>query len=327
METKSFDFKINEIENSLECCIDKGITELSIHDDIFASDKRRIEKLFQKAAEIAPDLFISIKINPKIIDSELCKTFLNAPCSLELDFSSNEKGFDKKMFSKKCALLNQASLVFGAQLYYADNQKDTLKLFKDRLDFTVYQYPNHIDFPQTENAEKSMIAKVSGIFSAKDIRYARNISFACRTFYSAGRAVPWFISVLSALKISPSNFFADFSEWQQVNNCDYKSGFVPENAGYEEIEKMQIVFLKMKLEEKHALNLIPVVQDLVCLNGAFSRLVSDGIESIVHTSYNPEDLLGPVSMDLVLFEKDVCMEKCAVQVFINEYGDVDFKCV
>ena len=45
------------------------------------------------------------------------------------------------------------------------------------------------------------------------------------------------------------------------------------------------------------------------------------------TQYDPEDLLGPESMNLVAFEKDVCMEKCAVNVFLNEYGEVDFRCL
>ena len=327
MNDKVFEFKISEIENSLEQCLSKGITELSVHDNSLAGDKERVLRFFSKVQSVAPDLFVSVKINPKIIDNQLCQAAQNINCSLELDFKASEKGFDKKLLSKKCALLNNAGLVFGVQLYYADTQKDTLKLFKDRIDFAVAQYPNHIDFPQTENSDESALAKVTGIFSGQDIRYARNLAFACRTFYSAGRAVPWFVSVLAALKITASSFFADFSEWQKVNNCDYKSGFAPENVKHEEIEKMQLIFLTMKLEEKHTPNLLPLVTDIVQLNGAFSRLVSDGTQSTVMTQYDPEDLLGPESMNLVAFEKDVCMEKCAVNVFLNEYGEVDFRCL
>ena len=129
----------------------------------------------------------------------------------------------------------------------------------------------------------------SGIFSAEEIRFARNIAFACKTFYSAGRAVPWFLSVLQALKIQPSKFFADFAEWQKVNNCDFTSGFVPEDCNHKEIEKMQLLFLSMKFEEKNKSELIPIVNDIVKLNGAFSRLVGEGEESVIFTKYNPDD--------------------------------------
>ncbi|MCI5644194.1 MAG: hypothetical protein MR305_00550, partial [Treponema porcinum] len=190
--------------------------------------------------------------------------------------------------------------------------------------FICAQYPNHIDFPQTENAEENSSAKVTGVFSGNDIRYARDIAFACRTFYSAGRAVAWFNSVLKPLRLPASQFFADFAEWQRVNNCDYRSGFVPENEPHSEIEKMQLLFLSMKYEEKKASDVFPVVKDIVLLNGALSRVVAEGIESVIETQYHPDDLLGPESFDLEAFSNDVCMEHCSVRVFLND-GDVDYK--
>ena len=39
------------------------------------------------------------------------------------------------------------------------------------------------------------------IFSSKDIDFAKGMAFACKTFYSCGRAVPWFNSILKVLKI------------------------------------------------------------------------------------------------------------------------------
>ena len=216
--------------------------------------------------------------------------------------------------------MNQAGIVFGFQLSYADMPGDTLKGFMDRLDFAVNQYPNHIDFAQTENAEEAQTAAVSGIFSAKDIRYARDVSFACRTFYSAGRAVPWFLNVLRPLKIYPSRFFADFAEWQRCNNCDYKSGFVPEAAEHKEIEKMQLLFLDEKYEEKNQHALIPLVHDIVAINGAMSRLAGEGEEAVLVTSYNPDDLLSEEAVDLVSFHENVCMEECKVRIFETEDG-------
>ena len=328
-----YTFDSSELESSLKECGKKGITELVVHDPEIAGNKSRLLHFLKAVEKDAPELFVSIKVNPALIDSEVCSQASRVNCSLEIPASSDVKKnrdgaellvFDKKFYAKKCSLLNNAGLVFGMELFYADNSRDTLKSFKERVDFICAQYPNHIDFPQTENAEENSSAKVTGVFSGNDIRYARDIAFACRTFYSAGRAVAWFNSVLKPLRLPASQFFADFAEWQRVNNCDYRSGFVPENEPHSEIEKMQLLFLSMKYEEKKASDVFPVVKDIVLLNGALSRVVAEGIESVIETQYHPDDLLGPESFDLEAFSNDVCMEHSSVRVFLND-GDVDYK--
>lgn len=321
---KQFEFKTDEIEGELKNFSKNGITEISVHDELLANDKAKLIHFIKSVMKDSPNLFVSIKVNPKILDSELCSFFSEINSSIEMDFTLTEKGFDKKLYAKKCSLLNESGLVFGTNLYFATLPSDSLKLFKERLDFTVLQYPNHIDFPQLESVDDEISPKVTGFFSAQDIRFARNIAFAARTFYSSGRAVPWFNSVLFALKIQASAFFADFSEWQKVNNCDWKSGFVPENEKHSEIEKMQILFLDMKLEEKKQGQLLSVVNDIVKINGAMSRLVSDGKEETIYLEYNPDDLLSPESLDLVSFSNDVCLEHCSVRIFLNSEGEPDY---
>ncbi len=321
---RQFQFKTEEIESQLKNCAANGITEFSVHDDRFASDRTRVLNFARAVLRDAPNLFVSVRLDPKIIDVEVCSAFSRINSSIEMDFVPSERGFDKKLYSKKCAILNSLGLVFGVNLYFACGGTDSFKLFRDRLDFTVSQYPNHIDFPQLESDEKSFSPQVSGTFSAKDIAAARNISFACRTFYSSGRAVTWFNSVVSALRIQPSAFFADFSEWQKVNNCDFRSGFVPEDEKHSEIERMQVLFLEMKVEEKQMGQIMPVVRDVVKLNGAFSRLVAEGEDAVLELDYSPDDLFGPESVDIVAFSNDVCMERCRVSVFVNSDGEPDY---
>ena len=329
---KIFEYKTSELEAKLAECAKNGITELSVHDESYANDKSKLIKFLRGVQKDAPELFVSFKVNPHILDADLIRqcTFVN--CSIEMDFLPELSGgknpvllFDKKFYSKRCASLNNSALVFGVNLFFADNKSDSLKSFSDRLNFTVDQYPNHIDFPQTENSEGMQTAKVSGTFSAEDIRQARNIAFACRTFYSAGRAVPWFKSILSALRITPSAFFSDFAEWQRCNNCDFNSGFVPENVSHHELEKMQLLFLQQKFEEKRKSHLFTACTDIVCMNGALSRLISDGTECVLETEYNPEEIFGPEAMDLTSFVNNLCMEHCTVKIFINDSGEPDFK--
>ena len=319
-----YKFKTSELEAQIETLSQKGITEFSIHDASLAKDKRRVLKIINLIAQYAPDLFVSILADASVIDREVAAAATQIFCSFDIPLEVQSKGgkilFDKKFYSTKARLLNDFGLVFGFQLTYAQVAGDSLKLFLDRLDFALQQYPNHIDFAQTMNSEEEKTAKVTGFFSAQDIRYARDLAFSCRTFYTSGRAVPWFLSVLKPLRIYASRFFADFAEWQRCNNCDYRSGFVPEAVPHKEIEKMQMLFLEQKYEEKGQHSLIMLVKDIVALNGAMSRVAGEGEESTIVTSYNPNDLLSEEAFDLAAFCENVCMEECKVRIFADEEG-------
>ncbi|MBO4628947.1 MAG: hypothetical protein J5687_03235 [Treponema sp.] len=321
---KEYKFTSSELEAQITTLTQKGITEFSIHDSDVAKDKRRVLKLINLIAQHAPDVFVSIYIEAQTIDREIAAATTQIFCSFDIPLQVQSKGgkllFDKKFYSNKAHLLNDFGLVFGFDMTYAQVAGDSLKQFLDRLDFAVQQYPNHIDFPQTMNAEEEKTACVTGTFSAQDIRYARDVAFACRTFYSSGRAVPWFLSVLKPLRIYASRFFADFAEWQRCNNCGYKSGFVPEAEKHIALEKMQLLFLEQKYEEKNQHELITLVHDIVTLNGAMSRLAGENEESILVTSWNPDDLLSEEALNLTAFCENVCMEECRVRIFAGEEG-------
>ena len=321
-ENKEYNFSSGEIEKQIPYFSEKGITEFTIHDNDIACNKKRVLKILNLVAQKAPEVFISIRIKAEIIDREIAAAATQIFCSFDIPLECESKGekllFDKKFYASKAKLLNDFGLVFGFYLEYAVMQGDSLKAFLDRIDFAVQQYPNHIDFPEVNSP------KVTGLFSAQDIRYARDVSFACQTFYTCGRAVPWFLSILKPLRIYSSRFFADFAEWQRCNNCDYKSGFTPEKEAHKSIEKMQLLFLDEKYEEKNCHQLIPLVHDIVALNGAMSRVAGENEESSIVTSYNPDDLLSEEALNLVSFCENVCMENCTVHVFAGEDG-IDYE--
>ena len=156
MKLKEYHFKTEEIEATLSEFESKGITELSVYDDSFADNKQKIIQFLKAVEKKAPFLFVALKINPKIIDLDVINQAMKINCSLELTFSANQKQngpylFDKKFYSKKSNLLNNNGFVFGVSLTYADINVDTFKFFKDRIDFTVEQYPNHILRPEPDN--------------------------------------------------------------------------------------------------------------------------------------------------------------------------------
>lgn len=283
------------------------------------------------------DLWTTFFVDAGCIDGQVCSEALKIFCSFDIPLTVNEKGgkilFDKKFYAAKARLLNQYGLIFGFSMEYAVGADDSLKAFLDRFDFAINQYPNHLVFPQTDTSggesgsgeSNGGEPKVTATFSAQNIRQARDICFAARTFYTCGRSVPWFLSVLKPLRITPSAFFADFADWQRCNNADFKSGFNPENEKHSAIEKMQLLFLEEKYEEKGKHRLRGLVKDIVRINGAMSRIsAGEKTEEILEVSYNPEDLLSEESMDLEGFYENVCLEECKIRLFAGEDG-LDFE--
>lgn len=325
MKQTEYSFQAQDFESQLPQFAEKGITEFAIHDAEFAKDKGRILRFLKAAEKNAPDLFIDLTAEAASVDMDVCRELsrLNSSVDIPLRCTSlpgNSCTFDKKLYAGRAQTLNTMSLVFGFTMDYGITQGDNLKLFRDRLDFAVDQYPNHIDFPQIQGAEDRLSAKPTAFFSDTDLKFARDSAFACITFYTSGRAVPWFLSVLKPLKIKPSRFFADFSEWQRESSCSYRSEFNPDKTEHKDIEKMQLSFLELKYEEKGQKDLFPVIRDIVTLNGAFARAAGEGEECTVELSYNPDDITSPEAFDPAGFYDTVCMESCKVKIFLTDEG-------
>ena len=312
-----------ELDSALSTFAERGITEFTLQDESILSHKGRLLHFLQAVAERAPDLFLTLPINAAVLDMDVAKAVSNLFCSLEIPLEGTAKGgaylFDKKFYSRRAAMLNNMGLVFGFSLTFACVAGDSVKAFRDRLDFAASLMPNHIDFPQLE-ADCATPPKPSATFSTQDIRAVKETVYACKTFYSAGRAVTWFSSILTTFKMNAVTFFRDFAEWQRVNNCGLQSGWNCDAAKHAEIEKMQLAFLQFKLEEKNKAALFPVVSDIVRLNGALSRCYGENEESTVTLSYNPDDLLSPAALNIASFAENAFIEACRVKIFATDNG-------
>ncbi|MBO5136915.1 MAG: hypothetical protein J6B81_00250 [Spirochaetaceae bacterium] len=305
-----YQFSASQLETELPEIVKKGVTRLFINEPAITGTKESFLRFLKNALKHAPDIFYTFFIEPQIIDQEICSLLSELYCSLQFRVASNV--IEKKQLQRKASLLNHHSLVFGFDIDLIANESDTIKLFRERLDFFISLYPNHLDFPQMLQEE---VYKPTAFYSAKEIKSALQLAFACTVFYSAGRAVPWFLSVLKPLRISSARFFSDFSEWLRCNNCSQETGFLPFETTHQEIEKMQILFLQMKYDEKNVSHFFPVVKDIVKLNGAFSRLVGEGQECQLELEFNPDDLCSPYAMDIAKFSETVCMEHCNVRIY------------
>ena len=211
MKQSEYNFNSSELESSLKTFSEKGITEFSLHDEDLKNNKSKLIHFIQTASKDAPEVFYSFPVTPFALDAELIRNAQNIFCSIDVDMravktqnstksNAKEPGaknylFDKKLFSKKATLLNNSGIVFGFTMDFAICPFDSLSAFRDRIDFALSLYPNHIDFPQMSAKNLGVLEKSTGTFSSQDIKYAKNIAFACRVFYSEGRAVPWFLSI------------------------------------------------------------------------------------------------------------------------------------
>ena len=54
---KEYSFSIDEIESHIQDLPAKGVTELSVHDEAFAGNKKRILKFLESALKNAPEIF------------------------------------------------------------------------------------------------------------------------------------------------------------------------------------------------------------------------------------------------------------------------------
>ena len=308
-EDKIFTFSENSLEKELASLGKEKIRQVRVSQKSITENKQKLLRFVSLAEKIAPEVLYQFEIPLSMIDRETVAAFSSIYSSLDIEFDSVEGNFSKNL-SKKANLLNEAGLIFG----FVINLKDiSIKSFKSYVDFMILQYPNHINFV-TENL------KPTNVLSTQDIKTVENLCFAIECFYTFGRSVPWFLSVVNPLRIKPSVFLSDFAEWQRCNNCSLKSGFNPKSEHHLVIEKMLLSFLKFKYEEKKLFHAFPVVEDLVKLQGSFARACGEGEETILDLSYSPEDLFSPYSQDILAFSEEVCMEACSVKVFNTEEG-------
>lgn len=310
---RHFDFAAGSLEKALDSFKEKDIRQFTVYDRQLTSSKDSLIRFMKAAARKTPDVLFDIHLPHTVIDRQVAETASELYCSLSVDIPADWQN-QRKSLEKKCALLNDMGLVFGfdADCSAFDSELFSVKSFRELLDFLTQQYPNHMYFSLEG-------VKAGPRLSTQDITLLKNLSFAAEAFYTEGRAVPWFLTVLNPLRLRPSAFLSDFAEWQRCNNCGPSSGFSLEGASHAELEKMQLAFLKFKYEEKKMPHVYPAVEDMVSLQGAFSRAAFEGEETVLDLSYSPDDLFSPFAQDIQKFVDEVCMEACSIRVYPGEY--------
>lgn len=353
-EKKVRPLPIARLEAELAYFAKLGIERVFVLDPTYNAQRERALSLLGLIEKRARDIHFNFEVRSELLDRELVAAFAKIPCSLQIGLqSSNPEALkavnrpaDLKAFSKKIGLLNEADIVFGLDLMYG-LPGDSLSTFRASLDYALGLYPNNLEiFRLAVLPGTALFAKKGELslecdaappyhvrstpkFPKSDLDRAERLASAADIFYTQGRAVTWFLSLLQALKLKPSQFLADFADW--LSSPLNPSGpaeprlFAEGRKPHRAIEKTQIAFCEKKLADKGKGYLVPAVRDIIALNGAWTRAFAEGEESSLELSFHPEDLFSTDAMDLEYFAENACMEHCSVRVISGPDGpDLEF---
>ena len=197
--TKEYRFNAASLENSLDKLKDKGITEVAVDDEKITQNREAFLRFLGKIRKFCPDIHFNFHIKIDCIDTVLVKALSQSFCSLTIDVLSNTARDNniRRNFTKKVSMLNASGIVFGFLLFQSNS---SFKEFRNLIDFLFTLYPNHMEFAFEKILPTATLSSV-------DIKNISRISFSIETFYTKGRAVPWFLTALEPLRIKASSFF------------------------------------------------------------------------------------------------------------------------
>ncbi len=281
-------FPLERIAAELRWFATNRVAQVFVLDSTFNSDRERAVKILKLIKKIAPQIHFHFEVRSEFIDRQQAELFAAITCSLQIGLQSADaavlkqsgRNFSKADFAAKIALLNETGAVFGFDLIYG-LPGDTLDGFRNSVDFALGLYPNHLDIfplallPGTVLAARSAELQLahqpappytltaSPAFPEKDLAIAAKLATGCDTFYSRGKAVPWFLSALHPLTLRPSRFLEDFCEYVE------KRGIKPkdiEGLSEESIFDLQCSFISALFRAKRLIKLLPAALDMITYN-------------------------------------------------------------
>lgn len=304
---KSQDFSAKELQEGLGSFFSKGFSYIRVNDTSITENKKLFLDFLKNIAKKEPDVLFEFLVSIEILEKDILQALLNIGATILIDYNTN----NKKLFAKRIRQLNENSLSFGFIVLVDKEKAKSRKNLFHILEEIVNYYPNHVYFQYAED--------FSTLLTEKDSLFIQNILAVFELFYTEGRAVPWFKSLLLSLKISSFAFISDFYEWLISNNYieidTIEMPFYP----FEKILKMQLQFVHFKLEEKKLRFLFPVIEDILRLHAAFSQVLIEGEEKTLDLHYHPEDILNQGVHFLDFYEK-ICVENTTIRIYLTEEG-------
>ena len=253
-EKKIAYFPMERLEKEIELFAKKNISQVFVLDPTYNASKERAIKMLKIIEKKAPGMFFYFEARAEFIDRELARAFARIPCCLQIGLQSANpdvlknvhRTLDKKKFTKNIGFLNEEGVTFGFDLIYG-LPGDNFSGFCESIDFALELYPNNLELfclsvlPGTDlhDAAKGFGLEWESFppyhvlrtpqFSEKDLAKAEKLALATNLFYTKGRAVAWFNSVLYVLREKPSEFLKSFVEFLNLG-ADLSPTAVPHFA-------------------------------------------------------------------------------------------------
>jgi len=285
-------FPLERITAELHWFAKNRVSQVFVLDSTFNSDRERAVNILRLIRKIAPQIHFHFEVRSEFLDRQQAELFAAITCSLQIGLQSADPGvlqqsgrnFNRSDFTAKVALLNETGAVFGFDLIYG-LPGDTLPGFKKSVDFALGLYPNHLDIfplallPGTVLAARSAelalqhnpappyLLTASPTFPEKDMAAAARLAIACDIFYSRGKAVSWFLSVLHPLNMKPSRFLEYFYAYAEKKGVHLQEA---EGLSEEEIVELQSGFISELFAEKKLQKLLPIALDIIDYNYCYA---------------------------------------------------------
>lgn len=278
-------FSMARVAEELDFFVKKRVAQVTVIDSTFNQDIKRAKEILRLIERRAPHIHFHFEVRSEFIDREMARLFARVNCSLQVGLQSAHpqvhKGvrrvFNAEDFPRRIAMLNESGAIFGFDLIYG-LPGDTPEGFRASIDFALALYPNHLDIfplavlPGTELAAGADALKLRHLkkppytlqsspgFSAAALRKAAGLAGACDIFYSRGKAVAWFNSLLVPLGLTPSAFFEKLQCWLE----ETRGGPIAETALTDrDIHDSQVRFVTRLYSGKRLRPLLPAALDII----------------------------------------------------------------
>ena len=326
------------IAAELELFVRSGVSEVFVLDPTFNVQRARALSLLKLFRQKGGDIAWNFEIRAELLDLDQAEAFAKLNCSLQIGLQSAfpellkkvGRDMDRKKFAAKVGLLNAAGLAFGFDLIYG-LPGDSLSGFRESLDFALALSPNHLDiFPlavlpgtnlrkQAEefaldfDREPPYLLREHPGFPLAAMAAAARLAWATSVFYTRGRAVPWFLSLLKPLRMKPAEFLAEFS-------AEFDGSESVPSKNHREIEALQCAAVSRLYGMRGKSALIPAALDLVRYHGAWSRAFAEGEKSTLHLSYPLRKVEGMEILNLEGFCGKNALESCSIEIRPTNQG-------
>ena len=305
-------FSLERLEVELQHFAASGVSQIFVLDSTFNLNPGRAKNILRMIKKSAPNIHFHFEVRNEFIDREMAKLFSQVACSLQIGLQSADRevlrlvgrSFDKADFTAKVGLLNESGAVFGFDLIYG-LPGDTLKGFRRTLDYALSLYPNHLDIfplavlPGTRLASRANYLKMhwdpnppyivesTDCFSSADMSVAAELAAACDIFYTRGKAVAWFNSIVKVLCFNPSDLLYKFSDWM-INHRGRSTKESDLSDG--DIWEMQRLFLNHIFNGKKIKRFLPLVLDLANYHHEYATVLLAPVSDIHMDSRVPANL-------------------------------------